>query len=643
MKLFMLLLLLWCMCPAKSQSFHPGGIKGAIQWYCTDNVAGSPGLSSYLNNNKRISVDNATIGSLNFHPSLLLSGTNRLRIELGTHDLRSASYFTVYQSLDTAEENSIWNISNDQKTSLILTTDRMADLSAYQYMNYYDVIRSQPKVNVYVQRKENDNLTVENQWWNIGVKPTTPQLPVTNFKGLVPEIIAYDRVLNSRERLQVASYLALKYGITLTEPGATYLNSNGDKIWDGYDYKDWHRNIAGICRDDSGGLKQTIASSSNMPGLLTIASQDLLVNNSFLLWGDNGKELSTDSKIPGLPLLLQKTWLMKIHGNTDPFKTDLVIDTKSVDAPLPAQPVFWLAIDPGGEGKFNSSTTEFIKMDKLDAQGKAFFNNVVWDKDGSGKDVWGIIAAQDLLLTTTINQPSCTSVGSGSLQVKIVGGQLPYQLAVQNNAGLVINKHVDDNGSTVDFTNLNTGKYFLKVIDASQHVYTDSFYINNHDVPLPRTIADGYTLPSTGKPLLLDAAEGMPDGLLWEWKGPENFQSFNPETSITKPGLYTIRCTKDGCTSEKDVVVKDLPLDVLYDVTVYPNPSAAAFRAKVTLDKPASVTMSVYTHDGKLVSVQKGENRANYLFTGDMKVSGVYELVFTSGLSKATRRIIIAK
>ncbi len=114
-----------------------------------------------------------------------MDGRQSLQVDLGTRDLRSASYFTVYKSFDTAKENSIWHITNDQKTTLVLTTDRMADLPAYQYMNYKDVVRDQPKVNVYVQHKEKDSLELTKQWWNIGVRPTAPLLPVINLKGLV--------------------------------------------------------------------------------------------------------------------------------------------------------------------------------------------------------------------------------------------------------------------------------------------------------------------------------------------------------------------------------------------------------------------------------------------------------------------------
>ena len=644
MKSCFLMLLLWVMVPAASgQTICPGGVKAAVQWYSTDTSATAPGFRNLLDSfHNLLSFDHAAIASFNYHPSLVFSGMAPLRINLGDRDLRNASYFTVYQSLDTVAENSIWHISNGQQTTLVLTTSRMADLPAYKYMNYNDVVPSNPKVNVYVQSKENDSIAPANQWWNIGVKPTSPQLPITNFKGLVPEIIAYNRVLNSTERLQVASYLALKYGITLTEPNATYLNSAGQKLWDGYDYPTWHRNIAAICRDDSSGLLQTISCSSNTPGLLTITAKDSLTNNSFLLWGDNGKDLTPAPRTAGMPLLLQKTWLMKTFGITIPFATGLVLDTKPVDAALPVNPVYWLAIDHTGEGKFDAAAVEFIKMDKLDQQGKAFFKNIVWDKDGSGKDVLGIIAAQDLLLATSITQPACSAPGSGSLQIKILGGQAPFQLSIQKNGTAMLYGKIDDASISFSVTDLAAGKYFLKVTDALQNMYADSFYINNHDLPAITSIDASYTIP-VGSALKLNAAENMPDGLSWEWSGPENFQSYNPQVAITTAGLYTLRCSKNGCSNLQDIKISAAPNNILYDVTVYPNPSQAVYNARVTLDKPAMVSVALYGPDGKLINVQNGKERANYLFTGQLYTAGMYRIVFTSGLSKTTKTLVIAK
>jgi hypothetical protein len=643
MKTYSLLFLLWVVTgTAKSQSVFPGGVSAPIQWYCTDTGKATPGLRNQLAGPASLlPVGQATVGALNYHPALMVNNNQSLQVDLGNRDLHSVSYFTVYQSLDTTAENSIWHITNDQQTTLILTTDRMADLSVYQYMNFKDVVKGQPKVNSYVHHKE-DSSVATNQRWHIGIKPTTPQLPVANFKGLLPEIIAYDKVLNSRERLQVSSYLALKYGITLTEPAATYLNSAGNKIWDGYDNPEWHHNIAGICRDDTSGLFQTKAASSNFPGLLTISTNEALNNNSFILWGDNGKPLTAAPKIAGLPVMLQKTWLIKPSDNPYPYTTALELDTRAIDATVPVQPVYWLVIDRSGTGTFSGSGLEFIKMSTLGKQGKVSFNNLRWDTDHSRKDVWGIIAAQDLLLATTINQPTCTTPRSGNMQVRILGGQAPFQLTVENTNAVFINKQLPDASSPIDVTLLGTGKYFLKVTDAAKHIYRDSFYINNNDVPTATALESAYTL-SAGRPLQLDAGTDMPDGLNWQWKGPNDFQSSGAQVTITEPGLYTLSCNKNGCVNERDIRIKAAPGNVLNDVTVYPNPSAAAYNARITMEKPAPVTLSVYSPDGKLISTQKGNNRANYLFTGELKQSGVYELVFTSGLSTTNKRLVIVK
>ncbi|NII27575.1 hypothetical protein HB364_21005 [Pseudoflavitalea sp. X16] len=645
MKIVALLVVLgisYCVAPAQSPTPNPGGVGGAIRWYAADTNNNKAGLRSRLPTDTTwLTYDQATLQHLNFHPALVLDGRHSLPVHLGSRDWRSASIFTVYQTTDTARENSIWYTTQNSNTGLVLTTDRMADLPAYRYMNFYDVIRRQPKVNVYVQQKEKDSQAITSQTLHIGGQPITPKVPVINFNGLIPELIVYNRVLNSTERLQVASWLALKYGITLTEPGATYLNSAGEAIWQGYDYPQWHHNIAGIGRDDTAGLYQSKAGSSNTPGLLTVTTADPLANHTFLIWGDNDKPFIPAPKIAGLPLMLQRTWLMKIAGNTS-YSTTVQIDTKPVDARLPLQPVYWLVIDPSGKGNFNTAATAYLPMTALDKQGIATFTNVVWDKDGSGKDAWTLIAGPALLLQTIIDQPACTQQATGSLQTRILGGKAPFQLVVQSATGVIANRRITDPTTPLTFSSLPTGKYMIIVTDASQHSYTDSFYINYTDVPLPALQAGQYTLPAGGT-VTLNAGASLPSGLSWEWKGPDNFQSFSPQVRITRPGVYTIRCGKDGCYNHQDITVKAIPNNKLYDVTVFPNPSTGRFAARVTLDEPAPVTMSVYTPEGKLTTTQKGDRRSNYLFTGELTVAGMYELVFIAGLSKTSRRLVIVK
>jgi hypothetical protein len=641
-------------CVAAAQTPNPGGVGGAVHWYAADtavardamvrvptnHIAG--GLRSRIPSDTTwLTFENATLQQLNYHPALKLDGRNSMPLNLALRDWRSASIFTVYQTADTAHENSIWYTTRNTTTGLVLTTDRMADLPAYRYMNYNDVARHQPKVNVYVQQKDKDSAIIVPQSLHIGGQPLTPKVPVVNFNGLIPELIIYNRVLSSTERLQVASWLALKYGITLTEPGATYLNSAGKPIWKGYDYPEWHNNIAGIGRDDTAGFCQSIATSSNTPGLLTITTADVLANNTFLLWGDNDKPLIPAPKTPGQPVMLQRSWLMKT-GEKPSYNTTLQIDTKQIDARLPVQPCYWLVIDPTGEGKFNTKEAAYIPMTTLDKKGIATFADVQWDADASGKDVWTLIAGPILLLQTKIEQPTCTQQSEGSLRTRILGGKAPYQLIVQNITGIIDSRRITSTNTPIELSSLPTGKYKITVTDAGRHTYTDSFYINHTDVPLPALKADQYTLPVAGA-LTLDAGVGLASSLSWEWKGPDNFQSLSSQVRITKPGVYTIRCGTAGCYNQQDITVKAMPNNTLYDISIFPNPSTGRFAARVTLDEPAPVTMTIYSPEGKLITMQKGERRANHHFTGELKIAGMYELVFTSGLSKTSRRLIIVK
>lgn len=629
-------------CMATAQTHNPGGVGGAVHWYVADTANNKAGLRSRIPADTAfLTFEQATLQQLNFQPALMLDGRRSLPLNLAARDWRTASIFTVYQTTDTARENTIWYTTQNNTTSLVFTTHRMADLPAYRYMNYNDLIRRQPKVNIYVQQKEKDSPVVALQALHIGGRPLTPKVPVVSFSGLIPELIIYNRVLNSTQRLKVASWLALKYGITLTEPGATYLNSTGQPIWQGYDHPQWHHNIAGIGRDDSSALRQSKAASSNTPGLLTITTDDSLTNNTFLLWGDNDKPLIPAPKIPGQPQLLQRSWLMKTTGSPV-YTTTLQIDTKPIDAPLPVQPVYWLVIDPTGEGKFNTAGATYIPMTTLDKKGIATFKNVQWDKDASGKDTWTLIAGPALLLQTIIGQPACAQQATGSLHTRILGGKAPFQITLQNTSGIIAGRPVANTNTPIEFQSLPTGKYTITVTDAGRHSYTDSFYINHADIPLPALPAEQCTLP-VGGVLTLDAGLGLPSGLNWEWKGPDNFQSLSSQVRITKPGVYTIQCGAAGCYNRQDITVKAMPNNTLYDITIFPNPSTGRFAARITLDEPAPVTMSIYTPEGKLITMQKGNNRANYHFTGELTVAGMYELVFTSGLSKTSRRLMIVK
>lgn len=619
----------------------PGGVKGATQWFVADTLAGECILSSQVSGKRSLLSPNPrSFGWLNHHPSLILNGTNSLSANLGKEELHSATFFTVYQARDTSVEHLIWSIEKNQKPSLVLTTERMADLVDYKYMNFTDLAPATPKINIYGQLKSKDSLALQEQTWNIGKIPASPRLPVSSFSGLIPEIIAFNRVLDREERLKVASYLALKYGITLTESSATYVNSAGEIIWNGEATPLYHHNIAGIGRDDASAWLQKIASSSNCPKLLSVSVAAAPANNHFLLWGDNDLTLSPAPKIPGLPTFLKRNWLLTTHGSSPFGETEIGLDTKQVYASIPAKPVYWMAIDSTGTGDFSAPGIQYLKMEQLDPQGFAHFK-VSWKKNKAGKYIFAFIVAQDLLLATKVLDPSCAKPESGQLQVKILGGQAPYRLNILNKTtGRIINRQVQDAELLEHLSGLAAGKYLLKVTDARQQVYVDSFLVNPGDAPNPLTIAAAYEL-SAGKTIQVNAAEKMPTGVAYHWRGPDNFESFSPTIELNQIGIYTLNTTQNGCSATREIEVNAPAVSIFSSEVVYPNPSQGMFNVKVSLSKPATLTLSVYSAEGKQVLSKKASGADHYTFTDQLTSNGLYYIVLQSGTAVTTHKLLI--
>jgi len=88
------------------------------------------------------------------------------------------------------------------------------------------------------------------------------------FNGNIAEVIAYEDTVDGTELQKVESYLALKYGITLS--GTWYLNSSWSSVYDSTTWYD--KNIFGIAKDDDQALDQRISKSVNSGSILTVST-----------------------------------------------------------------------------------------------------------------------------------------------------------------------------------------------------------------------------------------------------------------------------------------------------------------------------------------------------------------------------------
>jgi hypothetical protein len=306
-------------------------------------------------------------------------------------------------------EKSIWYFDIIGDPGLILSTHRLADLESRKYFNYAPQKIDIPRINTFTQYKKNLSDKPRYSSLHFGASPEHQHLPLTNFTGLIPEIIIFDRVLTSIERAKVESYLALKYGLSLFQNGPSlYLNSQKEVIWDGFKNAPAYFNVAGIGRDDASDLFQKQSTSSYDPGLLVIAAKKIapsnqenladFPNNNFLIWGDDGANLKLVRDNSGNYATVLRKWTMDGFGEvSQKIPTMLAFDFGKVKTTISTTTHYWLIIDRSGNGKFSPGNLEFVPASTISSEGRATFSKVLWDEDQSGKDVFtfGISAGPD--------------------------------------------------------------------------------------------------------------------------------------------------------------------------------------------------------------------------------------------------------
>ncbi len=138
--------------------------------------------------------------------------------------------------------------------------------------------------------------------------------------GSIAEVIVYDRTLTTAEKLRVEGYLALKYGITLSNAdgglAGTYRASNLFNIWNGD--PSYHNDVAGIGRDDASDLEQQKSISINSDAIVLMDKGGSFDSDlAFIVWGndDGAISLTTTDAHPDYDSRLEREWLADVWGS----------------------------------------------------------------------------------------------------------------------------------------------------------------------------------------------------------------------------------------------------------------------------------------------------------------------------------------
>ncbi len=319
------------------------------------------------------------------------------------------------------------------------------------------------------------------------------------FDGTISEVISYSSSASSTERNRIASYLALKYGITLNQSSATdYTASDGTtEIWDkdATDASTYDNDITGIGRDSNSALSQPEAKSANSDAILTITgdgegtnispSLSDITNLEFLTWGnDDGAASWTPTDAPATYQILSRQWSVQETGDVGAITVSFDVQDGDFDVPDKLSGTnYYLVIDTDDDGNLNDETPVLLYDDGTNGDTSASDN--VWSLQGvdfdSGEDF--TIATSEVGpggLTTNLTVWFKSDVGTSTTTDGAALSQWDDQSGDDNHATESTNQPDYRNNTTdninsnpvIDFNSTNTD-----LLTGTAGFYTDEYFV----------------------------------------------------------------------------------------------------------------------------------------------------------------------
>lgn len=275
-----------------AQKNHPGGVVKSEVWYKSE-AFNLWDFIDHSGNDVKIDYCNDYDKSLfNFNPSFYgkdLCFMNILALEQSV----SRSQFIVadahslqenYALTTTAFNDFVLPPSRDSSsvnTYVIHTKDAYAGQLNADMATQESAAIYASKWDQYAQTHKFKQYGLEGESYNY-IGRSFPSLfidrPDGDFYGHLPEFVYFDRALTQNEENRVASYLALKYGISL-DKHLNYLDSKNQKFWNKENNTHFPNRIFGVGKDVLSDLYQSQAESRHAQDYLIFAMNQILLEN----------------------------------------------------------------------------------------------------------------------------------------------------------------------------------------------------------------------------------------------------------------------------------------------------------------------------------------------------------------------------
>lgn len=383
----------------------------------------------------------------------------------------------------------------------------------------------------------------------------------------IAEVITYDTYLSDADVNKVESYLALKYGITLSQSNTftvpavptSYTSAGGTIIWGGVANTGYGKCITGIGRDDVSALMQKQSKSIHDSSLVYLFNGNTAgvfpamnvnnntafpANNSYLLFGDNGLSRNLTACIySGKISRMQRVWKVQKTGTIG--TVTLAVDATAVSASVKN---LLVSTDP----LFPEAATTIYPL--TTANGKLYASLNL------NSNEYFTFASDSLKVLMNVTQPACTPGNDGAVVTTVTGGVAPNTYSwnttpVQN---------------TSNAAGLNGGSYQLTVKAASgcAAVYPVTLITPTFQGTVSFTVSDQLVCEGTNITVTFTGSVANTTTAAWSWGG-------GTVQSGTAFGPYTVKYDNSGIvslTAKDGICALVAPSQV---VNVIPAPVAA--------------------------------------------------------------------
>lgn len=631
----------------------PGGVKGLQHWYSLANTAEQTWEWRDKVNKTvaAIAVPDDQITYINGNPALDLNRQEeQLRLPIDPAAMHQSTIITLYQAQDSFAEQIIWRISDLGNVDLVLSTDRLGDVGRGRYFTNPAQNELHPILHTYVQH-DRSKVAVIHAQWHIGHVGDKENLPLAPFQGALAELLVFDRVLSATELKRIHSHLAIQYGISL--PFTDYLDSSEELIWEFEENRAFPYRITGIMHDPLSGLHQkrsrTQMSADKLfelsvgPWTATnAANEQSLTAGASLVWSDNGERLrflSADSETASAPLL-ERRWSMTVRSGGEEVATSIRLHTRNLEKLVRTDQAVWLAVDQSGSGNFSYADTEYYPVSE--SQGELLlFEDVHWDQDHSGSDIFTFVLGEPMIPVVAIEQPQCDPGRAGKMTLKVHGGLAPYSIRWMKDGKANPRFWNLDASEELTWSVAEAGYYELRIEDANGQVMYKKVSLQNLDAPTVELVPQ-YTL-SSNQPLVISLGDDLAQGTTVQWTLPDGRISKDLVLRTAIPGEYLVRVEMNGCAKTQRFEVLSPPESFVEEWQLFPNPvgSNEDFDLRVSLREPQWLEIRLLDQSGRLLATERKAPAAFHTYKNRLPVAGIYKLVLNNGREQISLPIVV--